>query len=258
MDNIYQELQAAIKELKTSSSGIPVAFENVSFDQFFDSKSSNDSDLSYIQGSEDQMSVIKQGMLKLISCLKQQTLAYKEDSFNSSNTDDKYLLDRLSDNVATELEHLSSHLSSYLGYHISERDLKTARLKIASGDLYNKILGYEEEALRLAQECCSTIKDSGVLALGLDDLVETIANNHIANVYVLQNKIAFKNSKEGKRQASTSRTQIISSVQSLRDFIKVGNDMLIHKCKKDLWKLTKDDKGNSVIEKMYEGDILDY
>jgi len=258
MDNIYQELQAAIKELKTSSSGIPVAFENVSFDQFFDSRSSNDSEVSYIQGSEDQMSVIKQSMLKLMMCLKQQTLAYKEDIINSSDTDDTYLLGRLSDNASTELEHLSSHLSSYIGHQITEKDLKIARLKIASGDTYSKILDYEEEALRLAQECCSTIKESGVLALGLDDLVETIANNHTANVYVIQNKIGFRNSKEGKRQASTSRTQIVSSVQSLRDFIKVGNDMLIHKCKKDLWKLTKDDKGNSVIEKMYEGDILDY
>jgi hypothetical protein len=50
----------------------------------------------------------------------------------------------------------------------------------------------------------------------------------------------------------------ITSMRQLSSFTRVSEDTLIHKCEKDLWRLTKDSKGNDVIEKLYDEDILKY
>jgi hypothetical protein len=43
----------------------------------------------------------------------------------------------------------------------------------------------------------------------------------------------------------------------LDDFLKISNDTLIHKSKKDLWKMMKDKEGNIYIKRLFESDVLD-
>jgi hypothetical protein len=42
----------------------------------------------------------------------------------------------------------------------------------------------------------------------------------------------------------------------LDDFLKLSEDTLIHKSKKDLWQMMKDDKGNVYIKRLFESDVL--
>lgn len=42
----------------------------------------------------------------------------------------------------------------------------------------------------------------------------------------------------------------------LDDFLKLSEDTLIHKSKKDLWKMMKDDQGNVYIKRLFESDVL--
>jgi len=46
----------------------------------------------------------------------------------------------------------------------------------------------------------------------------------------------------------------ISSMSDLLNFSRIGNDTLVHKSKKDLWKISEDDKGDVVIERLFDPD----
>ena len=48
----------------------------------------------------------------------------------------------------------------------------------------------------------------------------------------------------------------LSSVDDLSHFIRIGADTLVHKSKKDLWKLTTDTQGKYVIERMFDDDVF--
>jgi hypothetical protein len=42
----------------------------------------------------------------------------------------------------------------------------------------------------------------------------------------------------------------------LDDFLKISEDTLIHKSKKDLWKMMRDKEGNVYIKRLFESDVL--
>ena len=46
------------------------------------------------------------------------------------------------------------------------------------------------------------------------------------------------------------------SSMDLGNFLKVSDDVLIHKSKKDLWKMYKDADGNVFISRLFEDDVL--
>lgn len=46
----------------------------------------------------------------------------------------------------------------------------------------------------------------------------------------------------------------ISSLRDLVDFNRVGEDTLVHKSKKDLWRIGEDEKGDVVIERLFDPD----
>jgi len=48
----------------------------------------------------------------------------------------------------------------------------------------------------------------------------------------------------------------VSSSLDLTDFMKVGDDTLIHKSNKDIWKLMRDKSGNVFIKRLMEEDFL--
>jgi hypothetical protein len=80
-------------------------------------------------------------------------------------------------------------------------------------------------------------------------------------VYLLQQRLDNIKRASVKRVARTTkppRRLRVSNLGDLTGFLRVSNDVLIRKCEKDLWKVTKDADGNHVIEKLYDGDVLNY
>ena len=53
-----------------------------------------------------------------------------------------------------------------------------------------------------------------------------------------------------------NKVRIKISCMDLTDFMKVSDDLLVHKSKKDLWKMYKDADGNLFITRLFEGDVL--
>ena len=44
----------------------------------------------------------------------------------------------------------------------------------------------------------------------------------------------------------------LSSMSDLLNFARVGNDTLVHKAEKDLWKIGEDEKGGVIIERLFD------
>jgi len=58
------------------------------------------------------------------------------------------------------------------------------------------------------------------------------------------------------KKASTKKVSKVVKLADLHDFIKVGNDLLIHKSKQDLWAMEEDEDGNIVISRLFDGDLI--
>ena len=55
---------------------------------------------------------------------------------------------------------------------------------------------------------------------------------------------------------SPNKEIIKLSSLDLTEFMKVSDDTLIHKSKKDLWKMLKDKEGNVYIQRLFDEDVL--
>ena len=44
----------------------------------------------------------------------------------------------------------------------------------------------------------------------------------------------------------------VASLSDLADFFRVSTDTLVHKAKKDLWRISEDNDGNCVIERLFD------
>lgn len=44
----------------------------------------------------------------------------------------------------------------------------------------------------------------------------------------------------------------IASMADLLSFVRIGNDTLVHKAEKDLWRIGDDGKGGMVIERLFD------
>ena len=58
------------------------------------------------------------------------------------------------------------------------------------------------------------------------------------------------------KKASRKKTSKIMKMADFDNFIKVGNDLLIHKSDKDLWAMDTDDDGNIVVSRLFDSDRL--
>jgi hypothetical protein len=50
---------------------------------------------------------------------------------------------------------------------------------------------------------------------------------------------------------TTDRTKV-SSLDDLLDFSRIGQDTLVHKSKKDLWRISEDKEGDVIIERLFD------
>jgi hypothetical protein len=46
----------------------------------------------------------------------------------------------------------------------------------------------------------------------------------------------------------------IASLSDLADFFRIGSDTLVHKAEKDLWRVSEDNNGKVVIERLFNPD----
>jgi len=46
----------------------------------------------------------------------------------------------------------------------------------------------------------------------------------------------------------------VGSIGDLRDFLRIGNDTLVHKAEKDLWRINEDKTGQVIIERLFDPD----
>ena len=46
----------------------------------------------------------------------------------------------------------------------------------------------------------------------------------------------------------------VSSIDDFFNFIRIGTDTLVHKAEKDLWRISEDEKGTVVIERLFDPD----
>ena len=46
----------------------------------------------------------------------------------------------------------------------------------------------------------------------------------------------------------------VASIGDLSDFLRIGNDTLVHKAEKDLWRINEDKTGQVVIERLFDPD----
>jgi hypothetical protein len=46
----------------------------------------------------------------------------------------------------------------------------------------------------------------------------------------------------------------VASMRDLSDFFRIASDTLVHKADKDLWKISEDDKGAVIIERLFDPD----
>jgi hypothetical protein len=44
----------------------------------------------------------------------------------------------------------------------------------------------------------------------------------------------------------------VASIDQLADFFRISSDTLVHKAKKDLWRISEDEKGQTVIERLFD------
>lgn len=55
------------------------------------------------------------------------------------------------------------------------------------------------------------------------------------------------------KKASMKKTARINKMADLNNFIKVGENLLVHKSEKDLWALETDEEGNYIINRLFSG-----
>lgn len=275
MDDIYRELQAKIGELKSQTTGLAdFSFTGSSMDNFFEERLSLDTEAPvFIQTSEETLTGLQQGMTNIIACLRGLYAVHHHGHrvvASEGVYQDQQVLEHISARIADEIENLADKAVGYLGHDVLNvaelsnvthrwlREWNTVKGTMARG------IQAEEDFVRVATEYITTLENSGVMDLGFGTYITAAKVAHEGYRYQLVERLAFRTSKTGRRAAEIvkasrqNRHRIrVSSLSDLDAFLMVGN-VLVHKCDKDLWKLTKDADGNQVIEKLYDSDVLSY
>jgi len=264
MNDIYKDLQAAIAELRSSSIGIEDLYSSPSVDTFLGAPEADSAYQLEAEGSP----VLVTGMLELLGLLRAQSWLYrnahwqvKGDSFYG----DHLMFKSLYEGVDKEVDQLAEKTAGYLGSDVLSPILllEISKKWMTQWEVeecpFKMALKSEADFQIFAKDIYEIFKNSGVMTLGLDDFIMSLASSHDSHTYLISQKLAFKESELGKRAKTVQGSRRLKVANINMDlFLKVGADLLIHKSDKDLWKLTKDAEGKDIIERLYEGDVLKY
>ena len=73
---------------------------------------------------------------------------------------------------------------------------------------------------------------------------------------VMAMDLGLRNAKAIDNFLNTENMIRIASDMDLTDFMKISEDTLIHKSKKDLWQMFKDKSGNTFIRRLFDDEII--
>jgi hypothetical protein len=269
MDDIYLDLHRKLASMNASNAQGGDVFSSGSMDSFLGGKTPMTRS-AYIQGDPAQLEVLRDPMLELVAVLRAQYWIVQNahwqvrgDSFYG----DHQMFERIYDETAKDIDSLAEKAVGYLGCeNVDAADLINRAKKWVDKWCrvdcpVSRTLAAEKDFLTLSKAYYVLLKEAGVMTLGLDDEIMSIANRHEGHVYLLQQRLDNIKRASVKRVARTTkppRRLRVSNLGDLTGFLRVSNDVLIRKCEKDLWKVTKDADGNHVIEKLYDGDVLNY
>jgi len=262
----YRELQAKIATLALEGDGSDI-FSSGTIDSFLGGPALL-SRTAYLQVEPEQLEDLQDAMLEMVAVLRALYWVLQNSHWQVSGDGfygDHLLFQRLYEETADNLDGLAEKAVGYLGMEEVQPDDLMARASryvnkwVSEGCPVKRGLLAETTFLYLARGYYDKIKNMGAMTLGLDDEIMSLCNKHESHVYLLQQRLASlgKTAKAKKAKVTPQRIRI-SNLGDLSGFLRMSNDVLVRKCEKDLWKLTKDADGHHVIEKLYDGDILNY
>jgi len=266
MDDIYRELQAKIAEIKNETVGVDdISFAVTGLDGMFeDPLLPPDGKVAVIMATDEQKEFIKEGMLDLLGMLRGLYHVHQHAHWTVSGEPyygDHLMFQRLYEGIGDEIDTVAEKTAAYLGFDVLNASDIVTRTQTwvdkwgETPDVYQRSIAAEQDFQDYAKKFYSQLEDMGVLTLGFDDFIMAAANSHETYQYLLQQRAQSRTA--GKKQASTNRTQIrVSALGDLSAFLRVSENVLVHKSDQDFWRLTKDADGNNVIEKLHEDDVI--
>lgn len=267
MDSIYRELQRKIATTKSVQGGGVDMYSSPAFDAFLGAPDTL-TKTARVQGTPEQMATLTDSMLEMLAVLRAQYWIFQNahwqvrgDTFYG----DHLLFQRLYEDVAGDVDSLAEKCVGYLGCETVDPSdlLQRAQKWVDEWCLIEspvqRTLAAERTFLGLAKHAYDILKGMNIMTLGLDDAIMAMCNSHEGHEYLLQQRLNLLGKAAKTKKASLRTDQVrISSLGDLAGFLRVSTDVLIRKCEKDLWKVTKDADGHDIIEKLYDGDILNY
>lgn len=273
MTDIYTKLAAEIAATKSKATGLQEAdlmFTSSGLDSFFSDRLLPEDmpKTAYIQADDDTLGTLREAMLDFLGLLRGLFHIHQHAHWTASGDSyygDHLLFQRLYENIADEIDSMAEKTTAYLGMDvvdaadIVERTQRWVDRWNANPNVIARSLQGEKDFQAEAKRIYDIFDNSGAMTLGFDDFIMAVANAHETHEYLLQQRLQFKASKEGRKAKAASERRHrrkVSSLGDLSNFLRFSKDLLIHKSEKDLWRLTKDADGNHVIEKLYESDVL--
>ena len=265
-DELYRDLQAKIASMALAGDGTDI-FSSGTIDSFLGGPAQL-SRTAYLQAGPEQMASLRDSMLEMVAVLRALYWILQNSHWQVSGDSfygDHLLFQRLYEETADNLDGLAEKAVGYLGMEEVQPDDLMARAKtyvdqwVSESCPVKRGLLAENTFLSLANGYYTKIKGMNIMSLGLDDEIMSLCNKHESHVYLLQQRLASLGKTAKTKKAKHTPRQIrVSNLGDLSGFLMVSNDVLVRKCEKDLWKLTKDADGHHVIEKLYDGDVLNY
>lgn len=272
MSDIYRKLQRTIVAMKGEYSGGTDMYSSATIDTFLGG-SPRLTRTAKIQGTPEQIASLTDAMLEMLAVLRSMYWIHQNSHWQSAGSTfygDHLLFQRLYEETADDVDGVAEKAVAFLGCELVDPAELFTRAKkwvdewCASPNPVMRSMAAEKSFMHLAKEYYTLLKKLDIMTLGLDDEIMSLCNSHESHIYLLQQrleqvKVASRTKKaSGRIKTASSRRILLSSLGDLTGFFRLSTDVLVRKCEKDLWKITKDADGNDVIEKLYDGDVLSY
>jgi len=154
---------------------------------------------AYLQGSTEQLGVVRELLVTLLALLRGQGFSYQTSHWQVDGHDaygNHLLFERLYNGTVSQVDDLAEKMVGYLGPVVvdpADSAVRTAAW-VHKWSLvechWHRGLASEEDAQAAIKNAYTTIKEAGLMTLGLDDFLMSLANDHESATYLLQQAMA--------------------------------------------------------------------
>ena len=154
---------------------------------------------AYMNASPAQRKTVHEHLCGLLAILRAQEMSYQTSHWQSSGMSyygNHLLFQRLYESVGAEIDGIAEKMVGYLGaesVNLAPQAVKVATFAVAWAKIdcpFHRGLASEEQLQAATQAAYDSIKEAGVMTLGLDDFLMAMANAHETNAYLLQQVMA--------------------------------------------------------------------